>query len=132
MKTRLILLACAGLLAACATTTADDRDSATHVAAMPDTADDRITMNEMEGDLPPIGAPEEVEEVEVRRPITGTCGMEDLQHFVGQPRVNMPQSAVPGTYRVLGPDSITTMEYRADRVTIRVDAEDRIESIACG
>jgi len=82
--------------------------------------------------LPPLGAAEDVDGGEVRAPITGTCGMEDLQHFVGRPRVSVSRSAMPETYRVVGPNSVVTMDYRADRLTVRVDENDVVESLACG
>ncbi|MHA6288379.1 I78 family peptidase inhibitor [Maricaulis sp. CAU 1757] len=86
----------------------------------------------MPGDLEPITEAQDVGAAPVQPPVTGNCGMEDLQHFVGQPRVQVPATAFPGLYRVLGPDSVTTMEYLPHRVTIRVDDRDVVESIACG
>lgn len=83
-------------------------------------------------ELPPLGAAEDVQDSEVRAPITGTCGMEDLQHYVGHPRVNVPHGAMPETYRVVGPNSVVTMDYRPDRLTIRVNESDVVESMACG
>lgn len=68
----------------------------------------------------------------VQRPITGTCGMEDLQQYVGRQRTSVSRDVLPANFRVLGPDTITTMEYRAERLTIRIDRRDRIESITCG
>lgn len=115
MKLRVILLSC--LVAGCALTTRGPTSTPPSAGA---------------GDLPPLGAAEDVEGGEVRAPITGTCGMEDLQHFVGQPRVNVPRSAVPENYRVVGPNSVVTMDYRPDRLTIRVDENDVVESLACG
>jgi Peptidase inhibitor I78 family len=84
------------------------------------------------GELPPLGAAEDVADSAVRAPITGTCGMENLQHYVGQPRVNVPRGAMPDVYRVVGPNSVVTMDYRADRLTIRVNESDIVESLACG
>ncbi len=83
-------------------------------------------------ELPPLGAAEDVQDSEVRAPITGTCGMEDLQHYVGQPRLNVPHGAMPDTYRVVGPNSVVTMDFRPDRLTIRVNESDVVESMACG
>lgn len=82
--------------------------------------------------LPPLGAAQDIGSSDVQRPITGTCGMEYLQQYVGQPRTHVDRRSMPENYRVLGPDSVTTMEYRQDRLTIRVDADDRIESMTCG
>lgn len=82
--------------------------------------------------LPPLGEAEDVGGGGVRPPITGDCGMENLQHYVGQPRVNVPRSAMPDNYRVVGPDTAVTMDYRPDRLTIRVNENDVVESMACG
>ena len=84
------------------------------------------------GEVAPLGAAEDVADSAVRAPITGTCGMENLQHYVGQPRVNVPRGAMPDVYRVVGPNSVVTMDYRADRLTIRVNESDIVESLACG
>lgn len=81
--------------------------------------------------LPPMQV-EEIGSSAVRRPITGDCGMESLQTYVGRPRTSVPRSVLGDNFRVLGPDSITTMEFRADRLTVRIDRQDRIESISCG
>ncbi len=115
MKLRVILLSC--LVAGCALTTRGPTSN-----TQPGDA----------GDLPPLGAAEDVDGSEVRAPITGTCGMEDLQHFVGRPRVSVPRAAVPENYRVVGPNSVVTMDYRPDRLTIRVNENDVVESLACG
>lgn len=82
--------------------------------------------------LPSLGSVQDIDSAPVQRPITGTCGMEHLQHFVGRPRLTVDRRSLPPNYRVLGPDSITTMEYQGDRLTIRIDREDRIESLTCG
>ena len=82
--------------------------------------------------LPPMMPVEELGSSNVQRPITGSCGMEDLQEYVGRRRTTVSRSVLPANFRVLGPDSVTTMEYRADRLTIRIDRNDVIESITCG
>lgn len=82
--------------------------------------------------LPPMMPVEELGSSNVQRPITGSCGMEDLQHYVGRARTTVPRDVLPPNFRVLGPDTVTTMEYRADRLTVRIDGRDRIESISCG
>lgn len=123
MKSRFLILVpvLALVLAGCGTTTGNPAQrAASGGAAAP------------AGDLPPLGEAEDVEGGEVTPPITGDCGMERLQHYVGQPRVNVPRSAMPENYRVVGPDTVVTMEYRADRLTIRVNENDVVESMACG
>ena len=82
--------------------------------------------------LPPLDDAEDVGGGTVTPPITGNCGMESLQHYVGQPRTNVPRSAMPDLYRVVGPNSPMTMDYRSNRLTIRVNDQDVVESMACG
>jgi|GEM_PF-1589060 len=82
--------------------------------------------------LPPMMPVEEFGSASVRPPITGTCGMEELQHLVGRPRTTVSVRELPTNFRVLGSDTIATMDYRADRLTIRIDRHDRIESLSCG
>lgn len=82
--------------------------------------------------LPPMMPVEELGASDVRRPITGSCGMEALQEYVGRPRTSVAASVLPDNYRVLGPRSVVTMDYQQDRLTVRIDARDRIESISCG
>ncbi|RKQ95531.1 I78 family peptidase inhibitor [Maricaulis maris] len=114
MKAHVIILSC--LLAGCGLTTGGA------------TSTDERQLDA----LPPLGSTEDVDGGEVRAPITGTCGMENLQHFVGRPRVTVPASAMPENYRVVGPNSVVTMDYRPDRLTVRVDENDVVESLACG
>ena len=82
--------------------------------------------------LPPMMPVQELGSSNVQRPITGNCGMENLQHYVGRQRTTVSRDVLPANFRVLGPDTVTTMEYRAERLTIRIDHRDRIESITCG
>ncbi|WP_300554131.1 hypothetical protein [Maricaulis sp.] len=82
--------------------------------------------------MPPLDMVEDVELSEVQRPITGTCGMEDLQHLVGRRRTSVSVRDIPDNFLVLGPQSPDPLVYQSDRLTIRIDARDRIESLICG
>ncbi len=82
--------------------------------------------------LPPMMPVEELGSSNVRPPITGSCGMEDLQQYVGRPRTTVSVHVLSARYRILGPNTVTTMDYQPDRLTVRIDARDRIESISCG
>ena len=125
MKIRIALLAC--FLAGCALTTRGAETPSTAPEPLPETA----TASQAPA-LPPLDDAGDVDASPVRPPITGDCGMEDVQHYVGQPRVDVPRDAMPGNYRVVGPDTPMTMDYRPDRLTIRVNANDIVESMACG
>ena len=82
--------------------------------------------------LPPLDMAEDVDPAPVQPPITGSCGMEELQHYVGQPRTSVPLSAMPENFRVVGPDTVVTMDYRPDRLTVRIDENDMVIGMACG
>jgi hypothetical protein len=70
-------------------------------------------------------------------PGDGGCNAAPAQHLVGRP--SSPELAreaqrLSGAriWRFLRPGQIVTMEFRADRLNIRLDAQDRIEAITCG
>ncbi|WP_417468259.1 hypothetical protein [Maricaulis sp.] len=96
-------------------------------AAMPATAPDQPA-----SDMPAMGAVQDIGTAEVQRPITGSCGMENFQHHVGQPRVSVDSRSLPPNYRVIGRYSRVTMEYIPERLTIRIADDDTVESITCG
>lgn len=125
MKKRIALLAC--FLAGCALTTRGGETPSPAPAPAPvQEADNQAPA------LPPLDDAGDVGASPVRPPITGDCGMEDVQHYVGEPRVDVPRNAMPDNYRVVGPDTPVTMDYRPDRLTIRVNENDIVESMACG
>ncbi|MFS2317914.1 I78 family peptidase inhibitor [Maricaulis sp. D1M11] len=83
-------------------------------------------------DLPPMSDVEELDGGEVTPPITGTCGMEAVQHYVGQARTSVNRADLPALLRVLGPNSVATMDYRPERMNVHVDASDIVTQITCG
>jgi hypothetical protein len=67
----------------------------------------------------------------------GACNAAPAQGLVGRqssPAVaqEAQRLAGAGTVRWLRPGQIVTMEYRADRLNIHLDAQDKVERIACG
>jgi Peptidase inhibitor I78 family len=65
------------------------------------------------------------------------CRAEAAQRFVGQQSDRATvQAAVAAsgakTVRVIKPDMMVTMDYRGDRLNIRVDASDKIIEVSCG
>lgn len=69
-----------------------------------------------------------------------TCGADALSGAVGQPvigstaqdvRVGGVPIAVPGTLRVLRPGQPMTMDYRADRLNLEVDASGNLVRAYC-
>ena len=83
-------------------------------------------------DMPSMGEVRDVSTARVQRPITGSCGMEALQHHVGVPRVSIDSRTLPANYRVVGRYSRPTMEYLPERLTIRIADDDTVESMTCG
>lgn len=83
-------------------------------------------------DMPAMGAVQDIGTAQVQRPITGSCGMEALQHYVGQPRLEVDSRTLPVNYRVVGRYSRPTIEYLPERLTIRIADDDTVESMTCG
>ncbi len=70
-------------------------------------------------------------------PVEGGCDAAPAQRLIGRPAssaVAAEAQRLTGarTWRWLRPGQIVTMEYRADRLNIRLDAEDKVEGISCG
>jgi Peptidase inhibitor I78 family len=65
------------------------------------------------------------------------CRADAAQRFVGQQADRATvQAAVAASgaksVRVIKPDMMVTMDYRGDRLNIRVDADSRIVAVSCG
>lgn len=65
-------------------------------------------------------------------PAVRVCAAESLQHLVGQPASVLEGMKLRGSVRVLRPGMMVTQEYRLDRLTIEVDANEIIIRVACG
>jgi hypothetical protein len=70
-------------------------------------------------------------------PPEGQCNAAPAQGLVGRPSSEaLAEEAMElsgaRVWRWLRPGQIVTMEFRADRLNIRLDARDRVEGIACG
>jgi hypothetical protein len=65
----------------------------------------------------------------------GTCDADLAAGFVGKAGDQAEaarKAAGAKTVRVVRPGDVVTMEYRADRLTVRTDAAGRIVRTACG
>ena len=65
------------------------------------------------------------------------CNAAAVQVLIGRQRTTALVQEVQrlshaDAVRVLRPGQMVTMEYRADRVNIRVDAQDKVVAITCG
>lgn len=124
MKRVLVLFA--GLLAGCAFDLAPAPRAALPVA------EPAAATAQPASDMPAMGEVLDIGTASVQRPITGSCGMESLQHYVGQPRTTVEIRDMPENYRVIGRYSDVTMEFLPDRLTIRIADDDTVESMTCG
>ena len=67
----------------------------------------------------------------------GLCSAQAAQQYVGQPATEETGSAIrratnSTVLRWARPGMMMTMEYRDDRVTVRVGPDNRITQISCG
>ena len=87
-----------------------------------------------EGDLPPLGDMDsvDIDEAPVRGPVTGDCGMENFADLVGQPASMIDQNVLPDPHRVVPHNGVITMDYRPNRLTIRIGENGAVETVACG
>tara|TARA_R110000868_G_scaffold26347_4_gene101541 strand:+ start:17082 stop:17474 length:393 start_codon:yes stop_codon:yes gene_type:complete len=130
MKRFSILLA--GLLAGCAFDLTPAPRAALPAAEPAAVAGPSPAARQSASDMPAMGEVQDIGTASVRRPITGSCGMEALQHYVGQPRTTVDVRDMPENYRVIGRYSDVTMEFIPDRLTIRIADDDTVESMTCG
>jgi len=71
------------------------------------------------GATPPAGA-------------AGSCGAEAFQGLVGQPESRLADLTLPAGTRVIHPTDRITMDKRADRLNVDIDAQGRIARVHCG
>lgn len=60
------------------------------------------------------------------------CDAQPFQKLVGQDREQVFGVKLPSMTRILGPNSIMTMDYRADRLNIYLDRHGIVEKVSCG
>ncbi|MFZ1467961.1 MAG: I78 family peptidase inhibitor [Paracoccaceae bacterium] len=75
---------------------------------------------ETPGGAVPPGAPE------------GACGAPGLQGLVGQNRRVLTTMKFGTEVRIIEPNSAVTMDFRAERLNIELDAAGTISSVTCG
>ncbi|MDG2043751.1 MAG: hypothetical protein P8J78_04000 [Maricaulis sp.] len=119
MKMIPILLA-SGLLAGCA------------FDSFPGTRSPATQIPQAAASLPPMGHAQDIGSSNVRRAITGSCGMESVEHYVGQPRLSINAALLPENYRVLDLRTDGALDYQGNRLTIRINGDDVVESMSCG
>ena len=70
-------------------------------------------------------------------PQAGTCDAAPARGLIGRsasPELAAEAQRFTGArvWRWLRPGQIVTMEFRADRLNIRLDAQDKVEGLSCG
>lgn len=73
----------------------------------------------------PVATPATAEEATAQ----DTCGASGYASMIG---TNIAAVTLPTTVRVIAPDTVVTMDFRADRVNIRTDAGGIITAVDCG
>lgn len=69
--------------------------------------------------------------------MSGVCDAAKAQNLIGQPAgsdlaVKALRLSGAATMRWLRPGQIVTMEYRADRLNIQIDDQNKVAAIRCG
>lgn len=59
------------------------------------------------------------------------CGMARFQHLIGTRADQIDRSTLPQGTRVITPDMIVTMDFRADRLNIMVGTDGVVGSMRC-
>ncbi|GAA4796934.1 I78 family peptidase inhibitor [Lysobacter hankyongensis] len=119
-------------IAACAPMTPDSApDAAAPDAAQPGAADPADAAS---GGDTPVKGPEPPGIVRLPE---GECDAAPAQRYVGQKADStVVQAALTATrakqVRVIKPDMMVTMDFRSDRLNVRVDDDDKIIAITCG
>lgn len=65
-------------------------------------------------------------------PDAADCAAPQLQYLVGQRIGEVDTSTLPQPHRVVPHGMAVTMEFRADRTTVWLDEDDRVERVVCG
>lgn len=73
-----------------------------------------------------------VEPPPVAMPAEDACGAAGLQGLVGQPATVLQTMRFGVQTRIIRPGMAVTMDYRADRLNIEIDAAEVIARVACG
>lgn len=64
--------------------------------------------------------------------LDNTCDAERFGPLVGQDATALERILFLGQVRINRPGTLTTQDYRPERINFQVDAAGRIESISCG
>lgn len=62
----------------------------------------------------------------------GACDAERLGYLVGQDINEIDVDTLPQPRRIIRPGQAVTMDYRAERMNVELDDEDRVVRVYCG
>ncbi len=112
----------AGMVCLCVALMACTATAPYELAPPSDNRADAVALPGPDGDLivPPINEDPDA------------CGAERLSRFEGDELAAIGAIDVDGPLRVIRPGDVVTQDYRTDRLNIRVNRRDRIQSIYCG
>lgn len=60
-----------------------------------------------------------------------SCGAEELQGLVGQPKSALESHDFESGTRILGPEDAVTADYRANRLNIEIGPDGKVSKLAC-
>jgi len=75
----------------------------------------------------PVEAPTNAEEATA----ADTCGMARFRQLIGTRADQIDRSSLPAGTRVITPDMMVTMDFRADRLNIMVGTDGVVGSMRC-
>lgn len=61
-----------------------------------------------------------------------SCGSSEMAHLMGIERAQLENIAFSQPVRILGPNDIMTMDFRAERVNFTLDDSGKVTRIWCG
>jgi hypothetical protein len=64
-------------------------------------------------------------------PVENACGADQLQYLVSQPASVLATMRFRGETRFIRPNTAVTMDFRADRLNIDINAAERITRVYC-
>jgi len=73
-----------------------------------------------------IGAPMPAPQI-----AAGLCDAALYQTLIGRPAAEIDQATLPRAHRIVCADCAATADYVPDRLTVRLDANGRVASLAC-
>jgi hypothetical protein len=60
-----------------------------------------------------------------------SCAVEQYEYLIGKPAEQMNRSRLPSAFRVVCATCMVTQDYNPNRLTIQLDARDKVASVRC-